>query len=76
MGWCPPPFPTPPAFLHLYSWEDLLDLENEKYVVSLSFFWAGLSSSQLLALSYLGVAAHTGQISAAQPGAHLYLLQH
>ena len=29
----------------MYSQEGLLDLEDEKYVVSLSLIWAGLSSS-------------------------------
>ena len=39
------------AFLHMHSWEGLLDLKNEKYVVSLSLIWAGLSSSLFLPLS-------------------------
>ena len=34
------------------SWEGLLDLENEKYVVSLSLTWAGLSFSLLLLSSH------------------------
>ena len=49
----PPPFLAPGgAFLHMCSREGLLDLKNEKYVVSLSFIWAGLSSRSCI-LEYL-----------------------
>ena len=46
----------------MYSWEGLLDLENEKYVVS-----SGQDSSPL----HLGVSVQRGQTPDAQPGAHL-----
>ena len=68
MGWRPLPFGPRGAFLCMCS---VLDLGNEEYVVSLSLICAGLSSSLLLPLSYLGASAHWGQIPAAQPGAHL-----
>ena len=70
MGWRPLPFWPPGAFLRNCSREGLLDLENEEHVVSLSFIWAELSSSLLLAI-HLGVPVHRGQTPAAQPGAHL-----
>ena len=47
------------------SQEGLFDLENEKYVVSLSLIWAGLSSS-------LALVPPTGdklQLGAGSPGA-------
>ena len=54
------------AFLKTCSWEDLLDLENEKYVVSLSLIWAGLSSSLPLAL-LLSLSVHQRQSPAIYP---------
>ena len=42
-------------FLHVESWGGLLDLKNEKYVVSLFFIQAKHSSSLLLSYSYLEV---------------------
>ena len=46
--------------------EGLLDLENEKYVVSY------LGRAQLLSCAcYFGVSVHRGQTPAVQPGAHL-----
>ena len=54
------------------SWEGLLDLENEKYLVSLSLIWAGPSLfSRSCCYLHLGVSAHRGQTPAAQPGARL-----
>ena len=43
VGWCPLPFDLRGAFLHMCSWEDLLDFENEEYVISY------LGRAQLLA---------------------------
>lgn len=63
------PFCT--CVVRLYSSGGLLDLKNEKYVVSLSFIQAGPSSSLFLPLLYLEVSAHSEQIPAAQPGTHL-----
>ena len=54
------------------SLEGLLDLKNEKYVVSLSFFASRMHL--LLApviIVYLEVSDHRGQIPVAQPGTHL-----
>ena len=51
MGGAPSLFDPRGAFLCMRSWEGLLDLENRKYVVSLSFVGAGLSSS--FTLEYL-----------------------
>ena len=52
----------------MYSWEGLLDLENEKYVVSVFY----LGRAQLLSPScYFGVSVHRRQTPAGQPGAHL-----
>ena len=52
----------------MYSQEGLLDLENEN-------MWALFHLAQLLSHStyhlHLGVSVHSGQILAAQPGAHL-----
>ena len=45
MGWHPSLFSPQGTFLCMNSWKDLFDLKNEKYVVSLSFIWAGLRSS-------------------------------
>ena len=52
------------------SWEGLLDLENEDYVVSLSLIWAGLNFSSLLLLSLSWSICPQGTTPAAQPGAH------
>ena len=54
------------------SWEGLLDLESEEYVVS--FIWPWLRLSSLLHCVHLGVSIHRGQTPAAQPGAHLSLV--
>ena len=70
MGWHPSLFSPQGTFLCMNSWKDLFDLKNEKYVVSLSFIWAGSSSSLPLPLSYLGVSAH-GRETPAQPGASM-----
>ena len=43
------PFDLQEAFLRIYSWECLLDLENEKYVVSL----LGRAQLLLFILEYL-----------------------
>ena len=48
--------------------EGLLDLKNEKYVVSIFY----LGRAQLLSRSgYFGVSVHREQAPAAQPEAHL-----
>ena len=49
----------------MYSREGILDLKNEKYVVSY------LGRAQLLLLFILELSAHREQTPAAQPGAHL-----
>ena len=51
----------------MYSWEGLLDLENEKYVVSIF----SLGRAHFLLLFILCVSVHRGQTPAVQPGAHL-----
>ena len=56
----------------MQSWEGLLDLENETYVVSI--FYLGRAQPLLLSSCYylhLGVSVHRGQIPTAQMGAHL-----
>ena len=53
-------------FMHMYSWEGLLDLKNEKYVVSLSLVWAGLSSSLALPLLF-SKSVHQRQSPAIYP---------
>ena len=65
------PFDLQEAFLRMYGWECLLDLENEKYVVSLSGIWA----DKLLSCACASLLTHLprGQTPAAQPGAHLAL---
>ena len=66
------PFDLQGAFLHMYSREGLLDLENEKYVVSVVYL--GRAQPLLLSSCYylhLGVSVHRGQTPAAQLGAHL-----
>ena len=55
------------------SWEGLLDLKNEKYVVSLTLIWAGLSFSSLMLLSSSWSICPQETNSAVQSGA-LYLL--
>ena len=50
-GCAPSLFDPQGGFLNMCSQGGLLDLKNEKYVVSLSLIWAGLSSSLLLPLS-------------------------
>ena len=68
----PPPFLAPNQSFCMCSQEVLLDLKNEKYVVSLSFIWAGPTSSLPLPLSYLGVSAHRRE-TPTQPGTSMLL---
>ena len=54
----------------MYSQEDLLDLENEKHVVSIFY----LGRTQLLSCSYyFGVSVHRGQLQLPSLGP-IYLL--
>ena len=59
MGWCLLPF-WPPRSLSAHSWQGLLDVENEEYVVSLFFAWAGLSSFLPLLLYFVLEYMFTG----------------
>ena len=68
MGWFPHFFGPLGAFLCMCCWECLLDLKNEKYVVSI---WAGLRSSSLLLLFSSWSICPQGQTPAAQARAHL-----
>lgn len=54
MSWHPSFFGPQGAFPHMYSQEGLPDLRNEKYLASLSSFWAGLRSSLLVIIFTLG----------------------
>ena len=74
MGWlpsllwanAPSLFDLKGDFLHMCSWEGLLVVENDEYVVF------HLCRAQLFSHScYFGVFVHRGWTPAAQPGAHL-----
>ena len=66
MGWHPSLFDPQGAFLLMCSQEGLLDLEDQKSVVSLSFIWAEFSSSLPLSL-LLSSSIHWGQSPAIYP---------
>ena len=65
MGWRPLPFYLQGVFLHMCSWEGLLDFKNEEYVV---FYLLPRQGSTPLSC-YFGVSVHRGET--VQPGGHL-----
>ena len=62
-GWHYSPFKLQGGFLCIYTWQGLLDLGNEKYVVSV--FYPGRAQPQLSS------SVHRGQTLTAHPGTHL-----
>ena len=66
----PLPFDLPRAFLRAYSWEVLLNLRVEKYVVSY------LGRAQPLLLFCLGVSVHRDELQWLSPGPSCFLPQY
>ena len=66
--WRPLSFDLQGAFLHMYSWEDLLDFETEECVV---FYLVSEQGSAPLCSRCYGVSVYRGWTPAAQSRAHL-----
>ena len=65
------PFDLQRPSLGIYSWKDLRDFQNEKYVVSVFYLGGAQLHSSSCYYLHLGVSIHREQIPAAQSRAHL-----